>query len=526
MIRKNNPIALILIWVIGAIIPIAVKAEAESESESESAKAAPSGTLPVMYINVYDADGEYDNEVISKDLNHKEYFTGEYWLDAGGCEWAAALEDANVGSAEEPLPLQIKARGNWTMISFAKKPYKIKLDKKKSLLGMSRSKHFALLAHADDNLGYLRNFVGFNLGKRIGLNWTPSQQPIELVVNGDYRGIYFLTETPRVEPDRVDIAELADYEEDPALISGGYLVEIDNYWEPTGQLRMYESGLPEDEKFLINFTMHSPELLSAVQRRFVEEQFWTINQAIGADSDTMWEYLDLDDMARYYIVREVVQDSECFGGSTYLSRQRGEGEKWQFTALWDFGNAFTGIHNDLSYMQENYHNVWIPRIYTNKKFRDKLEQTWLWFDSQCLEGLNEEMEAYAKSLKEAAAADYLRWADTPLPLNVKDVNIADNREMEFLCRIVKLQIKRKLEWLRTEWGDHGEEYYPEPTADDTPAAPLPDYAKSSVPELACDASSEGYEECYYTLQGMPSMSPREAGIYILHSGGKARKVRK
>ena len=37
-----------------------------------------SGTLPVLYINVYKADGSWDNDVIDRNLSHKNYFSGQY----------------------------------------------------------------------------------------------------------------------------------------------------------------------------------------------------------------------------------------------------------------------------------------------------------------------------------------------------------------------------------------------------------------------------------------------------------------
>ena len=137
-----------------------------------------SGTLPVLYINVYtdETHSQLNDEIIDKDLAHKNYFSfAEYWLDLNGCEWMEAEGAKSIGSKEEPLPLEIKARGNYTRTGFSKKPFKLKLGKKQNLLGLTpdKSKHYAILAHADDNKGYLRNFTGFNLGKRIGLPWTP-----------------------------------------------------------------------------------------------------------------------------------------------------------------------------------------------------------------------------------------------------------------------------------------------------------------------------------------------------------------
>ena len=144
-----------------------------------------SGTLPVLYINIYNTDDEgnftsLNNEVLSKDLADKDYRPGEYWLDTTPCAWAEEAGFVSIGSKDEPLPLEMKARGNYTRTGFAKKPFKLKLGKKQNLLGLtpSKSRHYAILAHADDTFGYLRNFTGFNLGNRIGLPWTPDQQPV------------------------------------------------------------------------------------------------------------------------------------------------------------------------------------------------------------------------------------------------------------------------------------------------------------------------------------------------------------
>lgn len=308
------------------------------DNDNSSIEDKISGTLPVLYINVYtdEAHSAFNNEVISKDLDHKNYFSfAEYWLDLNGCDWMAAEGAKSIGSQEEPLPLEIKARGNWTRRGFAKKPFKLKLGKKQSMLGLTKSKHFAILAHADDQRGYLKNYVGFNLGQRIGLPWTPSQQPVEVVINGDYRGLYFLTESIRIEEDRVNITELDDNVSDPSLISGGYLVELDNYDEDN-QIRLDEKTCVEGYKLdKLRITFDTPEEYSELQKRFVTDQFTAMNDAVGENSDDLWSYLDLDDAARYYLVEEIVSHTESYHGSTYLFRDSGEGEKWHFSPLWD-----------------------------------------------------------------------------------------------------------------------------------------------------------------------------------------------
>lgn len=479
-----------------------------------------SGTLPILYINVYDADGNLDNEIISKDLDHKNYFTGEYWLETNGCTWMEGAKD--IGSADEPLPLEIKARGNWTRIGFSKKPFKLKLGKKQSMLGMTKSKHYAILAHADDYYGYLRNFVGFNLGKRIGLPWTPSQQPIEVVMNGDYRGIYFLTESIRIGDDRIMIEELADNVEDASLISGGYLVELDNYDEEN-QIRLEEKGNGYGYKDMLRITFDTPEFYSDLQKRFVTDQFTAMNDLVGENSDRLWSYLDLDDAARYYIVEELISHVESYHGSTYLFRDRGEGQKWHFSPLWDCGNAFVGPTDDFFYHHGPFGNTWISSLRLNGMFNEKVKETWKWFMSNCFDGIENDIKSYVESVNKAAEYDYKRWNNQPTPWNGQGV--VDNRDMESRRQDVVNKLNAKANWLKGQFGDYTNGYFAEPARDNTVAAELPDYAKgtsSITPAIkAIDSTCD-----YYDLQGMKVENPVKGLPYIVVKNGKASKVMK
>ncbi len=478
-----------------------------------------SGALPVLYINVYDEAGNLNNEIISKDLAHKNYFTGNYWLDTNGCEWLEALGAQSIGSKEEPLPLEIKARGNYTRKAFSKKPFKLKLGKKQSLLGLTKSKHFAILAHADDIYGYMRNFTGFNLGKRIGLPWTPWQQPVEVVINGDYRGLYFLTESIRVDADRVNIQELDDNVTDPSLISGGYLVELDNYDEEN-QIRMEEKGQAPGWKDVLRITFDTPEIYSDIQRQFVTEQFTAMNDAIGANSNDLWRYMDLDDAARYYIVEEILSHTEAYHGSTYMFRDRGENQKWHFSPLWDCGNAFNGPTDNYFTETITWGNTWIASMRLNQKFMDKVKETWKWFMSQKYNGIEDDLKEYCDHLKAAAQADYKRWNNQPTPADGQGV--VDNRNLDQKLSEVKDKLQAKTNWLTHTFGQF-DGYYAEPERDDTEAAPLPEYVTTDISEIQ-SAITEGEELEIYNIQGMRVDKPESGNLYIVRYKGATRKV--
>ena len=250
---------------------------------------SPSGTLPVLYILT-----ENNAAITSKD----DYINATYYLDNQG------LSDyQSIGSKAEPLAMEIKGRGNYSWSGFDKKPYRIKLADKQPLLGMKKSKHFTLLAHADDSndrKGFMRNAVGFELSKLIGMTYTPDAKPLEVVLNGDYIGLYFLTENIRVDKDRVNIVEQEDEETDASAITGGWLVEIDNY-DTDPHITITEGG----DVYTMWITYKTPEVLSYQQEQYLTQQMLLIDGLVYGDknSSELWNYLDMDALAKFYIVQ-------------------------------------------------------------------------------------------------------------------------------------------------------------------------------------------------------------------------------
>ena len=356
---------------------------------------SPSGTLPVLYIQT-----ENNQKIESKEV----YVNATYYLDNKGLSGYESI-----GSAAAPLTMEIKGRGNYTWRDFDKKPYRIKLADKQPLLGMKKSKHFALLAHADDNKGFMRNTIGFQLSKLIGITWTPTAKPLEVVLNGDYIGLYFLTETIRVDKDRVNIVEQEDEATDPMAITGGWLVEIDNYREDP-QIIITEGDYYNTETA---FTYKTPEVLSSAQEQFLREEMERINTLVYGDknSDELWKYLDMEALARFYIVQELTDNYESFHGSCYLYREMGEGEKWYFGPVWDFGSAFNRDKSQYIFEGDVWHNHWIPEICKFPAFNTCLKTLWTDFYNGDFNQIYDYIVQQKDLIASAVQADYQRWPD-------------------------------------------------------------------------------------------------------------------
>lgn len=383
-----------------------------------------SGTLPVLHINT--AGGV---AITSKD----DYVDATYYLDNMGIENVESF-----GSKDEQLPLEIRGRGNYTWSGFDKKPYRLKLGDKAKLMGMKKSKHFVLMAGADDNLAFLRNIVGYELSRRMDMPWTPTAEPIEVVLNGDYIGLYFLTENIRVDEDRVNIVEQADEATDSYEITGGWLMEIDNYdSDPHITVR-------EGNGATIWFTYKTPEVLSAAQEAYLYSETEAMNNAIYASNknSTEWESLiDMDRLARFYVIQEIMDNTESFHGSCYLHKEIGYDSKWMFGPVWDFGCTFFSGYQKYIYENSPYGQIWIEEIAKFPRFQDKVKEIWKWFKGNRYDNLDKFIDEFIVKISSAAASNYARWPQYG-NMNANDGKNNFNKKLT-----------ERVAWLVKQWGE-------------------------------------------------------------------------
>ena len=165
------------------------------------------------------------------------------------------------GEYEEDISgMTIKIRGN-TSARQPKKPYKIKLQKKADMLrrGDSRynDKNWLLLT----TLGVLAD-VGFRVNSLLGQPWTPAYEHVNLFFNGEWKGVYLLTESVRRNPScRINVD------------TDGFLFEYDPYWwnedvyveSPTLERPMhYTFKYPEPDEITPEQIAYFTEMITAV----------------------------------------------------------------------------------------------------------------------------------------------------------------------------------------------------------------------------------------------------------------------
>lgn len=385
-----NPVKIIGCFLV-ALTLFSCTDEIDAVNPPASSPISISGTLPVLHI-----DTENNKPIVSKEV----YLNATYSLDPMGAEDIEAL-----GTKDAPLPMQIRGRGHSSWKG-AKKPYKIKLDKKTAVMGMPKNKHWALLKPTENTV------AGLQLGKLMNMAWTPSFRPVEVVLNGDYIGLYFLTETIRIDENRVNIHEQQNRETNPDLIKGGWLVEVDNYHDED------QITIPECSKWNLTLRYHSPEDLSNAQLQWLTDEFKSINAAVySADkTSTAWEdYIDVESMARFFILQEVMDNPDGFHGSVYLHKDLADNARWVAGPIWDLV-CYNREKTDYTFRMKVHYGFtphWIGEIIQYDSFCKAVERVWREVYPARLSEIYNQIDEIVLPLGSAWANDYARWNEDP-----------------------------------------------------------------------------------------------------------------
>lgn len=268
-----------------------------------------SGELPVVYLTTPGAQ-----KITSKDI----------WVT--DCVIQIVTPDG-----EDDLYLSnasIRGRGNTTW-GYAKKPYAIKLDKKSEVLGMPEHKRWVLLANWTDRT-LLRNSVAFEIARKTGLEWTPRGTFVEVVLNDTHLGNYYLCEQIKGDKNRVNISELKATDTEEPTITGGYIVELDTYFDEINKFRTVRKNLP------VNFKEPDEEVLNSQQMNYMVNYFNKIEDILYASAGGNYQdYLDINSFIDWWLVHELTMNWEPnHPKSSYMHKDRNG--KLKAGPVWDF----------------------------------------------------------------------------------------------------------------------------------------------------------------------------------------------
>jgi len=313
----------------------------------------------------------------------------------------------------------IRLRGNYS-IYMDKKPYRIKLNHKKKLLGSpAKAKKWTLVpSHGDKTL--FRNWLCFEISDRIGMPYSPFCVPVNVWLNGDYKGCYQLCDQVDVRKGRIDIEEMDSLCVAGDSLTGGYFIEIDAY--ASSEDSWFESAHENP------VTIKSPDSkdILAVQKDYITEHFNKMENEVfnrNFDVETGYQkYLDQATFIKRFIHQEFVANTDIYW-SVFMYKPRGD-DKLYASPVWDLDLTFD---NDYRTYPVNENTDWNYRsggsnIGTMQEFVDILlsDSTFEhnmqaeWARIRCTHAIGETelfelIDMYVDSLDMSQKMNFWRW---------------------------------------------------------------------------------------------------------------------
>ena len=249
----------------------------------------------------------------------------------------------------------IKLRGN-SSLSFNQKKYTFETrnengkDSVVSLLGLPAHSKWVLLAPYND-ISMMRDPLAFQLWRDMG-HWGPRTVMCELMLDGEYRGIYILAEAIKRGEERVPISKLKKSDVSGRELTGGYMLRIDAYDEDDVTFASKIPGIGDgimNSQITWSIIYPKKENLQPEQLAYIQNYVDTVEQVIQSDyfadpKKGYARYIDVPSFVDYFIHSELSLNADGYKRSAYFYKEKlhadGSGGKLCAGPVWDYNLAY------------------------------------------------------------------------------------------------------------------------------------------------------------------------------------------
>lgn len=348
--------------------------------------------------------------------------------------------------------ITIRERGNASR-QFPKKPYRIKFEHKQSVLGSpAKAKKWTLINNYGDKT-LLRNPLAYEISKRLNMPYTPFCAHVNVLLNGEYKGCYQLSDQIEVDKNRVNIKEMEPTDNSGEALTGGYFIEVDGYADTEISYFYSQRGTP--------VTIKSPdeEEITPEQKNYIASHF-------NLMENNPAQYLDYNTFLRHFLVGELSGNTDTYW-STYMYKHRGNdtlfvGPVWDFDIAFDNDYRTYPINNKNDYIYRSggssvgYMRTLTDKVINSSQGADQLLITWIQARWTGIDAgsLCAYIDQQAQTLQQSQRLNFLRWPILNSNVHMNPTSRGSYQaEVDYLKKYIENRIvwfDRKLKYVHTE----------------------------------------------------------------------------
>ncbi len=363
----------------------------------------------------------------------------------------------------------IEIRGNGSS-NWAKKSYLFETRKTNgsnnnvSLLGMPDENDWILYAPYLDRTG-MRNVLTYNLAREMG-SYASRTAYCELIVNGEYKGLYVLAEKIKRDKNRVNIPKFES--SSSAVDEGGYIIRIDSWWNTTVGWQSEELFEKDGTHWWPRYQYVYPKYdeISDTQKKYIQAYMLEVDRKLfdletGKIDSTITELIDLNSFVDLFLINELTKNPDGYRLSTYMSLDPTEEQpRLKLGPVWDYnvgyGNYVDDYDNATSW---EYDNTWweidirIPfwweNLMSNQAFIQKVICRWEELRESIItsEQFNLKIDSLDLQMINAMERNNEIWATD---LIVENIQWASTESYNQNVTDLKTWIQKRIAWLDQE----------------------------------------------------------------------------
>lgn len=293
--------------------------------------------------------------------------------------------------------ISIEIRGSSSQM-FPKKQYALETQDADGenlnvpILGMPEENDWILYAPYSDK-SLLRNFLAYELARRMG-RYASRTRFCELVINGDYKGLYIFMEKIKRDNNRVDISKLEPDETTGDDLTGGYMLKVDKWDGENNDGWWSDPPLSEYDGIWYQYHYPKPDEIVDEQRNYIINYITDFENLMASayytDPDSgYYDHINLGSFVDVSLISELSKNVDAYRLSAYMYKDKDSDDgRLNVGPIWDYNLAFgnadyyegwdpLGWQMDIE-LGEDYFKIpfWWYRVWDDETFENAFNQRW------------------------------------------------------------------------------------------------------------------------------------------------------
>lgn len=331
-----------------------------------------------------------------------------------------------------------------------------------SLLGFPKENDWVLYGPFIDKT-LIRNILTYDLARAMG-HYASQVQFCELVINDNYLGVYVFMEKIKRDKNRVDLTKFDDPDMDPS--EGGFLFKIDSWWNQTlgWQSATYLVG-NQERKWNYHYLYPKVDQITEAQKSYLKDFVDNFENKIflleEAGDPQVYDLIDVENFADYFIINEFTKNPDAYRLSTYLYKEAdavdgrlklgpvwdynfGLGNYWGYEFVysgWEYDNGWWDFPHQIPF--------WWSVLLDDPYFINVVKDRWAYWRNSLIDCANftNQIDELESIVAPAANRNFTKWPILGQP-HVLDWYAGDTYEEEL--NYLNDWICQRIEWLDQE----------------------------------------------------------------------------